>query len=392
MFSARLPWSSPENALAGLARAQAARGELIDLTETNPTRVGLPYPTDALRAALGGTEVSAYAPAPRGLPAARAAIAAEYARGGLVVDSERIVLTASSSESYGFLFKLLADPGDAVLIPEPSYPLFEYLARLEGIVPVPYRLAFDGVWHTDFATVGEALRTARARGTRPRAIVVVSPNNPTGSFLKRAELARLAELCGEHELALIADEVFAPYSVGPDATRVETAAVEPALSATPAFSLGGLSKACGLPQLKLGSILVGGRDAVGTLSALELIADTYLSVAGPVQAALADLLSLGAGVRAAIAARVAGNRTALSAALPPASPSSVLPAEGGWSAILRVPATHSDEAWAAALIREAGVLVHPGYFFNLSGGAHLVVSLLPRPTCSPRPCAVWSRS
>ena len=380
MFSARLPWTSPENALARLSRARALRGDLIDLTETNPTRVGIPYPTDALRAALGRADTSRYAPAPRGLPAARAAIAAEYARGGAVADAERIVVTASSSESYGFLFKLLADPGDAVLVPEPSYPLFEYLARLEGVVPVGYRLAFDGGWHLDFASLDEGLRAARARGARPRAIVVVSPNNPTGSFLKRDELARLAELCDEHDLALVADEVFAPYPFAPDPTRVETAALEPVLSAAaPAFSLGGLSKACGLPQLKLGWILVGGRDAERSLLALDLVADTYLSVATPPQAALAELFSLGAGLRSAIATRVAGNRAALAAALPPASTCSVLPVEGGWSAILRVPATRSDEDWAAALITEAGVLVHPGYFFDLAGGTFLVVSLLPPP-------------
>jgi aspartate/methionine/tyrosine aminotransferase len=380
VFSRRLAWSSPENALAALERARGGRGELIDLTETNPTRVGLPYPTDEIRAALARTDVATYQPAPLGLPDARAAVAADYARAGVAVDAQRVVLTASSSESYGFLFKLLADPGDAVLVPEPSYPLFEYLARLEGVVPVPYRLAFDGVWHIDGASLEDAVYAARDRGAPPRAIVVVSPNNPTGSFLKRDDLARLSIVAATHDLALIADEVFADYPFAPDPTRVPALAVDPAVTDdVRAFSLGGLSKSCGLPHLKLGWIVVGGRAPAESLAALELVADTYLSVGAPVQAALPELLRAGAGVRAAIAARVAANRAALAAAFPPGSTTSVLPAEGGWSAILRLPSTRSDEAWAAALLGEAGVRVQPGYFFDLRGGAYLVVSLLPPP-------------
>ncbi|HLK90822.1 MAG TPA: aminotransferase class I/II-fold pyridoxal phosphate-dependent enzyme, partial [Polyangia bacterium] len=185
MRSARLDWTVSENALAGVTRAAAARGGLLDLTETNPTRVGLAYPDGALSAALARAPFATYEPAPFGLPAARAAVAADYARAGLRVDPARVVLTASSSESYGFLFKLCCDPGDAVLVPEPSYPLFEYLTRLEGAVPIGYRLAFDGVWHVDFASLGEALEGARRAGRRARALVVVNPNNPTGSFLKR---------------------------------------------------------------------------------------------------------------------------------------------------------------------------------------------------------------
>jgi alanine-synthesizing transaminase len=380
LFSHRLPWSSPENALAALAREHGARGEIFDLTETNPTAVGLPYPTLPLRAALGRAESEHYRPSPFGLATARAAVAAEYARAGVSARADRIVLTASSSESYAFLFKLLADPGEAVLVPEPSYPLFEYLARLEGVEAVPYRLAFDGVWHVDFASLEQALGRVAEAGRRARAVVVVSPNNPTGSFLKRGELARLGSLAERHDLALVSDEVFAPYGFGPDPDRVPTLAAEACLdTAAPAFSLGGLSKACGLPQLKCGWILVGGRDPEQTLAALELVADTYLSVGTPVQAALPELLALGADVRAAIAERVLANRAAMAASLPPGSPATLLPAEGGWSAILRVPATRSDESWAAAALEQASVLVQPGYFFDLSGGTFLVVSLLPAP-------------
>jgi alanine-synthesizing transaminase len=380
MPSARLDWRPAENELAAAAREAAARGDLLDLTESNPTRAGLAYPTAAIAAAMGRGAEADYRPAPLGLPEARAAVASAYAAAGLPVPAERIVLTASSSESYAFLFKLCCDPGDAVLIPEPSYPLFEYLARLEGVACAGYRLAFDGDWHLDFASLGEAAEGARRAGAAPRAVVVVSPNNPTGSYLKRAELARLAAFCGEADLALISDEVFADYPFGPDPRRVPCAAAAPEAGDAPAvFSLGGLSKSCGLPHLKLGWIAAGGRDAAGAVGALELIADTYLSVATPVQRALPDLLAAGARIRGLIAARVAENRATLARALPAGSACSLLPAEAGWSAIVRVPASRSDAAWAVDLAREAGVLVHPGYFFEMRGGAFLVLSLLAAP-------------
>ena len=377
MRSRRLDWDPAENALAALTREASARGA-VDLTETNPTRVGLPYPDQAIAAALARAPIATYDPAPLGQAGARAAVAADYARAGVLVDPERVVLTASSSESYGFLFKLCCDPGDAVLVPEPSYPLFEYLTRLEGVVPASYRLAFDGVWHIELASIREAAAAARRDGHRPGAIIVVNPNNPTGSFLKRDELTRLSAIAAEEDLAIISDEVFAGYPFAGDPARVTTAAADPALDdGASVFSLGGLSKSCGLPQLKLGWIVAGGRDAPRAVAALELVADTYLSVATPVQGALGELLALGAGVRAAIAARVAENRARLRAALSPQSGCTLLPAEGGWSAIVRVPANRSDEAWAAGLATEASVLVQPGYFFDLRGGTFLVLSLLP---------------
>ncbi len=378
MFSARLNWGSAENELAAAAREAAVRGDLVDLTETNPTRAALPYPAPALAAALAQGAQADYQPAPLGLPAARAAVSAEYAAAGVTLAPERLVLTASSSESYGFLFKLCCDPGDAVLVPEPSYPLFEYLAGLEGVASAGYRLAFDGEWHLDLASLEEAAAAAARAGHRARAVIVVNPNNPTGSYLKQRELARLEAFCGAAGLALISDEVFAPYPFGGDPERV-TCAAAAARTAPAVFSLGGLSKACGLPQLKVGWIAVGGGEAERALQALELIADTYLSVSTPVQRALPELLQAGAGIRAAIAERLAVNRAVLAAALPAGSPCSVLPAEGGWSAILRVPASRTDAEWAVGLARRAGVLVHPGYFFEMRGGAFLIVSLLPAP-------------
>ena len=385
MWSARLNWSTPENALAARVRDRRQRADLLDLTEANPTRVGIDYPTGALRDALARADPARYEPAPLGLPAARAAVAAHYESTGASsetpLDPGRVVITASSSESCALLFKLLCDPGDAVLIPEPSYPLYDYLVRLEGAVPSPYRLTFDGVWSIDAASIDRALAEAGARGARARAIVVVSPNNPTGGFVKRDELARLAQIAAGARLAIIADEVFAPYPYGPDAARVTPIALAPELAAAspPVFSLGGLSKSCGLPHLKLGWILAGGHEMEAALAALELIADTYLSVGAPVQHALPELLALGAGIRASIAARVAANRAALARALTAVPACSLLPAEAGWSAIVRVPAVRSDEAWAAELVTQAGVLVHPGYFFDMRGGAFVVVSLLPEP-------------
>jgi aspartate/methionine/tyrosine aminotransferase len=379
VFSARLPWDRRENTLAAAERARRAEGrEILDLTESNPTRAGLPGLDAGVAEALAVGARGPYHPTAAGLPAARAAVADALAAAGATLAPDQLVLTASSSESYGFLFKLLCDPGHAVLVPEPSYPLFDYLARLEGVTPVPYRLAYDGAWHVDFASVDEAL--ARAAG-RARALVVVNPNNPTGSFLKRFELPPLAERCAAHGLAVVADEVFAPFGTGDDPARVRALCGEAAfVDRVLTFGLGGLSKSCGLPQLKLGWIALAGPPALAraALDRLELIADTYLSVSGPVQAAAPRLLALGRQARAALASRVAANRAHLAATLPPTSPCTLLNSEGGWSAILRVPATRTDEEWATALLAEDGVLVHPGYFFDLRGGTFLVLSLLPR--------------
>lgn len=358
---------SPEvpNRLAAALAERRARGlPVLDLTESNPTRVDLPYPGPEILAALGDPAALRYEPAPFGLPAARAAVAAETG-----APADRVVLTASTSEAYAFLFKLLCEPGDEVLIPQPSYPLFEHLAALEHVAAVPYPLRFsEDRWEPDLA--------AAAVGPRTRALCVVHPNNPTGSFLKRGELEALRALAARHDLALISDEVFLGYGAGPDPERAgPVAAGSPGL----AFSLGGLSKQCGLPQLKLGWIVAGGPEPVvrPALERLELIADTFLSVGAPVQVALPGLLALGGRVREAIRARVARNRAALAGAAR-GHPVRVLPAEGGWYALLRVPATRSEEEAALELLG-AGVLAHPGYFFDLPFEGALVLSLLPAP-------------
>lgn len=371
MFSSRTRWDLTPNALSVLA-AEARRDgrHLLDLTETNPTRAGLAAPP-WVPALLSREASLAYAPDPRGLPEARGAVAADFARRGHRVEAERIVLTASTSEAYGFLFKLLCDAGDAVAVPRPSYPLFEYLARLEGASVAPYPIRYDGEWHLLRGDVEAAL------SERTRAVVVVSPNNPTGSFLKRSEADALLALCAERGLALVADEVFADFALGHDERRLASVAGrDEALT----FALGGLSKSCGLPQLKLAWTAVSGPAAARdeALARLEVVADTYLSVGTPVQQALPDLLRALPQLQEPLRARTAANLATLRAAVAAAPSVSLLAPEGGWSAVLRVPATASEDEWCRRLLQGDGVLVQPGYFFDFEGEAFLVLSLLPR--------------
>jgi alanine-synthesizing transaminase len=372
MFSARTGWDLTPNRLSSLLEARWKRGDpVLDLTETNPTRVGIAYPPDLL-APLADPAALGYEPSPRGLASAREAVAEDHARRGVPVDPSRILLSASTSEAYAWLFKLLCDPGEAVLVPRPSYPLFSYLARLESVDVHSYPLSYDGEWHLSVDAVRDAVTS------RTRAVVVVSPNNPTGSYLKRAEADAILALCAKRGLAVISDEVFADYAFGPDPRRLASLAGDgPAL----AFSLGGLSKSCGLPQLKLAWIAVSGPEKWRAPAAarLEVVADTYLSVSTPVQLAAPALLARRPELQRPIAERVAANRDALRRRLGSGSPASLLDGEGGWSAVLQVPASQSEEARATRLLEEQGVLVHPGYFFDFPREAFLVLSLLPPP-------------
>jgi alanine-synthesizing transaminase len=370
MFSERTHWDLRPNRLAErLAARRAAGARILDLTESNPTRAGLPCPDDVL-AALARAEARRYEPRPFGLPAAREAVAADFARRGFPVGPDRVVLSASTSEAYAFLFKLLCDPGDEVLVPRPGYPLFEFLATLESVRVLPYPLAYDGEWHLDVASLRSAL------GPRTRAVVVVSPHNPTGACLKRDERDAVEALCAGHGVALVSDEVFADYSFRDDPRRAASVAHDgPAL----AFALGGLSKSCGLPQLKLAWTAVTGPEPLrrDALARLEVVADTYLSVSTPVQVAAPELLSRREELSAPIRARVRANLEALRAAIAPGCPATLLEPEGGWSAVLRVPATRTEEERVTRLLEERDVLVHPGYFFDFPHEAFLVLSLLP---------------
>lgn len=371
-FSQRSGRDQTQNALARACAGRTARGApILDLTVSNPTVAGITYDPEVFEA-LAGAGDARYEPSPRGLPSAREAIAHEVTAGlpgGPVVTADQIVLTASSSESYGFLFKLLCDPGDAVLVPTPSYPLFELLAELDGVRLSPYRLAWDGGWHLDLGSLADAA------DERSRAVVSVAPNNPTGSSPTRRELRAMAAL----GLPIISDEVFAGYRLA----RSRGGEYSPALSAleledTLVFALGGLSKHVGLPQLKLGWIVVSGPEAARreALARLELIADTYLSVATPVQRALPEILRAGAATRGAIGDRVRRNLATLRRTMAAAPAAAVLPVDGGWYALIRVPKTEPDMAWAVRLVEERGVLTHPGELFGIAHGAHLVVSLL----------------
>lgn len=368
MFSSRLPPFIEANALStAILAARAAGVTVADLTESNPTSVGLVCPAHMLDS-LADAQAQRYRPEPFGLWSARAAVAGEAARRGVTIDPSHIALTASTSEAYSWLFKLLCEPGDAVLVPRPSYPLFEHLTRLECVRTVSYDLEYHGRWGIDFETVATA-------PAETRAILVVSPNNPTGSYLAAGELERLLAVCRERRWALIADEVFADYPLEVRNPLTDLAGRADVLT----FTLGGLSKSIGMPQLKLGWIMAGGESSIrdAALSRLEFIADTYLSVGTPVQVALPSLLTSGAEIRAAIQDRIRRNLQHVRGAVGRHPACELLLTEGGWTAVVRVPAIRSEERLVLDLLERERVLVHPGYFFDCRTEAYVVVSLLP---------------
>jgi len=371
MFSSRVESNLAANRLTEAVRARRAEGlPIIDLTLSNPTHAGFDYPLDLL-APLADARGLRYEPSPAGLLEAREAVARDYLRQGVSVAPERIVLTASTSDAYSLLFKLLADAGDEVLVPQPSYPLFDHLTRLDLVATRPYDLDVHGSWAIDVASVERAL------SPRTRAVLVVSPNNPTGSFVSASELDRLAALCAPRGIAIVADEVFADYELEPGASRRagRAAARRDVLS----FALGGLSKSAGLPQVKLGWIAAGGPDALvaAALERLELLCDTYLSVSTPVQLAAATLIERAAVVRAQIAARVATNYRELMSLAVRTPSCGVLRSDGGWYAVMQVPSFEPEEDLAVKLLTSDGVLTHPGYFFDFPRESFLVLSLLP---------------
>jgi hypothetical protein len=372
VFSSRVPGDLSPNPLAlAVERMRLSGRGFDDLTASNPTDAGFEYPAD-LFAPLASAGALRYDPKPFGLPAAREAVAADYARRGVKVSPSHVALTSSSSESYALLFKLLCDPGDSVLVPTPSYPLFEHLTRLDNVQPRPYGTQYHGTWAIDVEDLKHAISDTT------RAILVVSPNNPTGAWLKRDELATLTELCATHGLALIGDEVFADYAIDP-APASQASVVEHGDVLT--FSLGGLSKSVGLPQVKLGWIAASGPSPQlsSALTRLELIADTYLSVGTPVQVAAAHLLNAGASVREQIRRRVLENYHTLTELVTAGNACQVLRAEGGWTAVVRIPHTMPEEERIIRLLEDHHVLVHPGYFFDFPRDGYVVVSLLPRP-------------
>ena len=362
VFSRRSAHATSKNRIA---LALARHPPRLDLTESNPTRTILPYAHTELLRALDNDAARRYEPDPHGLPEARAAVVTRLKERGVSLSPDQITLTSGTSEAYTFLFKLLCDAEDEVLVPQPSYPLFADLCRLEQINARPYPIHYDGEWHIGLSELAATITK------RTRAVLLVSPNNPTGSFLKRDELSHLERL----GLPLISDEVFSEYALRPDPNRVASALES---KRALVFMLDGLSKQAGLPQWKLAWICASGpaNQVKKARARLELIADTYLSVATPTQRALSELLALSRPVQQTIHERLKRNLAQLSTAVSNQAEVSLLDVEGGYYATLRVPNVLSEEDWVLTLLEQDSVHVQPGYFFDFASEAYLVVSLL----------------
>jgi alanine-synthesizing transaminase len=427
MFSDRTDWKLAQNRLTQeLEQARSRGARILDLTISNPTRVGLQYDSRAILGALNSARSLDYDPQAKGLLEAREIVAKYYQseHGVRDLDAERIILTTSTSEGYSYVFRLLCNAGDELLVPKPSYPLFEFLADLQDVKLAPYPLIYDHGWQMDFPSLERAL-TARTRG-----VVVVHPNNPTGSYVKAQEVEQLNAFCREHGLALIVDEVFLDYALDEEVVSgknyVGTAAqscpersrggcpVERSSTALAAnsrslhasldrpsaiqslgrddnsygsfahnhdvltFTLSGLSKISALPQMKVAWVVTSGPEpeVAGAMARLEVIADTYLSMNAPVQWAVPVLMEQRKDIQQQLMKRVRANLSELDRQLAGQTACQRLEVEGGWYAVLRVPVTQSDEDLAIELVREKSVLVHPGHFYDFPNDGFLVVSLI----------------
>jgi aspartate/methionine/tyrosine aminotransferase len=368
MFSDRTRWNLAENRLSRtLAELHASGKPILDLTRSNPTECGFIYDEKGIQSAFARSEMQLYQPDPRGITSAREAVTAYYEQLQIPVAADDLILTSGTSEAYSFIFRLLCNPGDEVLISAPGYPLFDFLADLCDVKLVRYPLVYDHGWQIDLPALA-AVTSGRTRG-----LIVVHPNNPTGHYTSESERARLADFCLQRGIALIADEVFLDFSLKNSLAR-SFASTSKVLT----FTLSGLSKICGMPQMKLAWIAVSGpaHEKSETLARLEVIADAYLSVGTPVQLAAPALLAMRAAFQARVVARVRANLGELDAQLSRQSACNRLLGEGGWSAILRIPAIQSDEDLAIALLTTAGVYVHPGHFYDFAQPGHAVVSLI----------------
>jgi alanine-synthesizing transaminase len=373
MFSNRTDWKLTPNRFTEVQRELRAAGrEVLDLTVSNPTRAGLSYDTEAILKALSNSGAMDYDPQPKGLASTREAVATYYRdqHAESEIDPDALLLTTSTSEGYSNVFRLLCNPADEVLVPKPSYPLFEFLADLQDVRLTPYPLLYDHGWQIDFPSL------SRAVSPRTRAVVVVHPNNPTGSYVSTDERTQLNSFCREHGLALIADEVFLDYPH--DGIRRPSFVRNPDVLT---FTLSGISKISGLPQMKLAWVAVSGpAEVVSTAAArLEVIADTYLSMNAPIQLAAATLLGQRKSIQPSVLERVRMNLVELDRQLAEQKASQRLQVEGGWYAVLRVPVTRTDEDLAIDLLRRASVLVHPGHFYDFPNDGYLVLSLLTPP-------------
>lgn len=373
MFANRTSWKLTQNSLTkAIEDARSSGKNLLDLTISNPTRAGLPFNADNLLAALSKPEALDYDPQSKGILSARKAVADYYRQEHEVfhLDPERIILTTSTSEAYSYIFRLLCNSEDEILVPTPSYPLFEFLADLHDVHVTPYPLLYDHGWQIDFPSLYKSVTH------RTRAVVVVHPNNPTGSFVRGQEVASLNGFCKEYGLAIIADEVFLDYALD-GAKRASFSRNTEALT----FSLSGLSKISGLPQMKLSWLVAGGppEEVDEALARLDVIADTYLSISTPVQLAALELLDERKTIQPLLLDRLRENLQELDRGLSRQKSCQRLEVEGGWYAILRVPVTQSDEERAVDLVHKANVVVHPGHFFDFASDGYLVLSLITPP-------------
>ena len=370
MFSHRTSWKLTHNALTrAIEEARQAGANLLDLTTSNPTRAGLKYDAENLLGAFSNDKALDYDPQSKGLLSARGAVAEYYRQEHDIfqLDPERIILTTSTSEAYSYIFRLLCNADDEILVPKPSYPLFEFLADLQDVRLIPYPLLYDHGWQIDFPSLYKSVTH------RTRAVVVVHPNNPTGSFVRGEEVSALSGFCKEYGLAIIADEVFLDYALD-GAPRTSFAKNDEVLT----FALSGVSKVSGLPQMKLAWMVVNGPpdSATDAMSRLEIIADTYLSMSTPIQLAAPVLLDQRKNIQPLLLDRTRENLQELDRALLRQKSCQRLAVEGGWYTILRVPVTRSDEELSIELVQRAGVLVHPGHFFDFASEGNLVLSLI----------------
>lgn len=368
MFASRTNWNLKPNRLSeALARHRATGRKLFDLSASNPTECGFHYDSPAIVRALCNPASLQYHPEPRGLKTARQAVSAYYAARGNQVSPNDLLLTVSTSEAYSYAFRLLCNPGDEILIPTPSYPLFDFLADVNDVKLIRYPLFYDHGWHVDLHALSQSI-TARTRG-----IIVVHPNNPTGHYTKSEEVAQLNQLCSAGNIAIIADEVFLDFSLA-KAAQQSFVANSGALT----FTMSGISKISGLPQMKLSWLAVSGPQELKreALARLEMMADTYLSMNAPIQLAAPVLLQQRAAFQQQLMARVQKNLAQLDSQLGQAQKTNRLGVEGGWYAVLRIPATRPDEDLAIDLLEKYDVYVHPGHFYDVPGDGYVVVSLI----------------
>lgn len=375
MFSSRTAWDLAPNRYAQALEVHKRAGrELLDLTSSNPTTIGLAY-REELMQSFAHREALTYQPAARGLLSAREAVAAYYAEKGILLSADDFVLTTSTSEAYSFIFRLLCDPGDSILVQAPSYPLFDFLADLNDVKLIPYELIYDHGWQIELESLRAATQDAQAEGGRCQAVLVVHPNNPTGSYVKPLELKELNALCAANDMAIVADEVFLDFSLltkPPFSFTTNTEALT--------FTLSGISKISALPQMKVAWLATTGPEALKkeALARLEVIADTYLSMSAPSQLALPTMLAERHTVQPQLMQRIHTNLATLDQRLATQNLCHRLDVEGGWYAVLRVPMLGSDEELVISLLHQTGVLLQPGHFFNFPAEGYLVASLITR--------------